>query len=890
MDIFDNEINKRIVSGFFPTEKLYPTVKPDIEFEIEMRAQAGLKLFCEKPELFDLLFVCAAKTVEQLEVLQDNKYYSESFNTIINANHSEDYLKCNGSLQAASCLIPVVTKIDKTLWCGAHSAFIESKINFPNTEYDPTDIFFTWIHLLLLTQQKELESKRLIDFDIIGSQKDFLKKLLDNYDEDSSQNYSKKLTEQELTELSSLFEQRDALNILIREERLHSKTVAKRTKKEWALIIDILNDLSRNEADVIQTINKSISGKDKIKAIKKYNRLLTCIEQGKYYINGKWLSMLKLIDALEERTNCSYTCTCVKTVNDNPFTINPAAFQLILCPHTYNYIFISFHLFRLEPTSENAERFISIALECINRNLGYQKNSSTSLDEMIKEFYSSVKEFMDSKRQYMDNLSFTRIQQDAAVVEASSFSLFAVTDMYQEQIEEHVNNIIEKDKIEEELIEFLSSKTDLDRIKQQFNYEEVQYEIWQKEAEARNIIHSLNVIYLFCDAIRILLNKPECQIENRELVSQYRRELLKIDDELVHKVYGHLGEQEIGMLEYREKAGIVYTSLSEQEAQAEKLRNAAFSITFKGIVDELTTHLEEQDIDGVLQVKNKVKIEISRFPDCDDKFLYAEWLDSISIRISDALIINCKKQKDDYLEIKKRILLSLGEKSAMLPSSAADSLTTAEMLYTRYANDEYASNGFDYSCISALYYQAFEDAYNDLIWSKYAAFLNALIVGSTKYTDILESCRYSRITVSAAQGYLMDNDSRQRGYYISYRNRTTPNTTVSTRCMYKSFAIIMKEISNPSNLNRFCEFFAQLTGFAGMADMFSDTTFMQKCHDFTNEISRSADNRNNASHGGSFISLGQCTDDKKTILNNLESIRRESVGLIQQLLYLLQKD
>lgn len=863
MDIFDNEINKRIVSGFFPSEK---------------------------PELFDLLFVCAAKTVEQLEVLHDDKYYSASFNSIINTNHSEDYLKCNGSLQVASSLIPVITKIDKALWCGAHSAFIESKTSFSNPDYNSTDIFFTWVYLLLLTQQKELKSQRLIDFNIIGSQKDFLKKLLDDYDEVSSQNYTKKLTDQELTELSSLFKQRDDLNSLVREERLHSKTVAKRTKKEWSLVIDILNDLSRNEADVIQTINKPISAIDKIKAIKKYNRLLTCIEQGKYYLNGKWISMLKLIDALEERTNSSYTCTCVKTENGAPFTITPAVFQLILYSHTYNYIFISFHLFRLETTSENALRFISIALDCINRNLNYQKKSSTSLDEMIEEFYSAVKKFMDTKRQYLDNLSFTHIQQDASIVEGSSLSLFAVTEMYQEQIEERINDIIDKDTIEEELTKFLSGKTDANKIKQMFNYEEEQDEIWQNEAEARNIIYSLNVIYLFCDAIRILMLKPEIQIQNRELVLQYRKELLKIDDELVHKVYAHLDDQEIGILEYREKSGIIYSSLSDQELQAEKLRNSAFSIAFKGIVDELTARLEEQDVPGILQVKNKVKIEILRFPDCDNKYLYADWLDSISIRISDALISNCKKQKDDYLEIKKRILLSLGEKSAMLPSSAADSLTTAEMLYTRYANDEYASNGFDYSCISALYYQAFEDAYNDLIWSKYAAFLNALIVRSTKYTDILESCRNSRITVSAAQGYLMDNDSRQRGYYISYRNRTTPNTTVSTRCMYKSFAIIMEEISNPSNLNGFCEFFAQLTGFAGMADMFSYTTFMQKCHDFTDEISRSADNRNNASHGGSFISLGQCTDDKKTILNNLESIRRESVGLIQQLLYLLQKD
>lgn len=890
MDIFDNEINKRIVSGFFPTEKLYPAVKPDIEFDIENRAQAGLKFFSEKPELFDLLFVCAAKTVEQLEVLQDNKYYSASFNPIINANHSEDYLKCNGSLQIASCLIPVVTKIDKALWCGAHSAFIESRINFSNSEYNPSDLFFTWVYLLLLTQQKELESKRHIDFDIIGSQKDYLKLLLGNYDEVSSQKHLKQLTQIELAELSSLFEQRDALKSLIREERLHSKTVAKRTKKEWNLVIDILNDLSKNEAEVIQTINKPISGKDKIKAIKKYNRLLTYIEQGKYYINGKWFSMLKLIDALEERINSSYTCTCVKTESSEPFTIHPAAFQLLLYPHTYNYIFISFHLFRMEQTSENALKFISMALDCINRNLCYQKKSVSTLDEMIEEFYSTVKKFMDSKRQYMANLSFNHIQQDVSVVEGSSLSLLADSDMFQEQIKERVNEIIEKDMIIEELSKCLSSKTDANSIIQLFNHEEEQEEIRQNEAEARNIIYSLNVIYLFCDAIRILLLNPESQIEKRELASQYRKELLKIDDELVHKVYAHLGDQEIDMLEYREKSGIIYSSLSDQELQAEKLRNTAFSISFKGIIEELTTRIEEQDIDGILQVKNKVKMEISRFPDCDDKFLYAEWLDSISIRISDALINNCKKQKDDYQEIKKQILLSLGEKSALLPSSAADSLTTAEMLYTRYANDEYASNGFDYSCISALYYQAFEDAYNELIWAKYASHLNSLTISGSNYTDILKRHKNSRaasITETDARGYLFDDDLKQRNYYVLYHSGTA---SVNTRCMYKSFAIIMEQLKNPSDLNGFCEFVAQLCGFAGMADMFSDTAFMQKCHDFSDEISRSANNRNNASHGGSFISLGQCTDDKKTILNNLESIRCESVGLIQQLLYILQKD
>ena len=101
---------------------------------------------------------------------------------------------------------------------------------------------------------------------------------------------------------------------------------------------------------------------------------------------------------------------------------------------------------------------------------------------------------------------------------------------------------------------------------------------------------------------------------------------------------------------------------------------------------------------------------------------------------------------------------------------------------------------------------------------------------------------------------------------------------------------IMKNIINPSKLNGFCEYFAKLTGFSGRVEMFADTPFMKKCCDFALAIDQSADNRNNASHGGSFISMQQCTDDKRIVLNNLEKVRSSSIGLVQQLLYILQKD
>ena len=65
---------------------------------------------------------------------------------------------------------------------------------------------------------------------------------------------------------------------------------------------------------------------------------------------------------------------------------------------------------------------------------------------------------------------------------------------------------------------------------------------------------------------------------------------------------------------------------------------------------------------------------------------------------------------------------------------------------------------------------------------------------------------------------------------------------------------------------------------------------MAKCAEFTKAVNDSANNRNNASHGGTFISMNQCTYDKKTVLNDLETVRSSSIGLIQQLLYLLFKE
>ena len=212
------------------------------------------------------------------------------------------------------------------------------------------------------------------------------------------------------------------------------------------------------------------------------------------------------------------------------------------------------------------------------------------------------------------------------------------------------------------------------------------------------------------------------------------------------------------------------------------------------------------------------------------------------------------------------------------------------MLYNKYANDDFASSGFDYSCISALYYQAFEDAYNALIWVGYSNLLNSRIVDGKPYTVILHEHKDNKKSIIIepnAQGYQFDKDKFKRDFYIDYGKRST-DTKIKSKCMYKSFANIFAENNTRSNLLGFCDYFSKLSGYSDIQVMFDDTVFMNNCKEFTDRIFDSANNRNNASHGGTHIDMYQCKDDKKTVLSDLEEVRNNNIGLNQTLLYLLQ--
>ena len=891
MDIIDLAINRRIMAGFFPTEKLTSTsIEASFDIDFSTEAAPGLDIFKREPQLLYRLFKCCIDRVKEIEKLNYQECYCQEVNILINAKCRGDYLRIDGSLQDAINLTPVVTPLDKVLWFGAFAYYHDIYITKTAPANDATTIMLALIHLLFLAQDMELNQGYTIKIDAVTPTTRIYDILNGANNRKSFHGCLRKLTLIERASLKSLSEKKRELHSKIQRERTEAKEIADKTEKEWGLFLRIINDISQKESAVVRKILDSASAREKTNAIHEYSVILDHMEKGRYTLDGESVDYYRTLYSVSERFMRAPFYCCAHNGDGKPFILHPALVSLAMDPVTFNYLLLSFHGFRINPTKETAMRFVSLSLKCIRRNLGGEDRNLISLNDMIEDFHSCVVSYMQEHESAIKQLSFQNLLPNAVVVDGVGYNALASSELLTQHLKGLITTYQNSDDYEKEvqkIVKGISSPQSLNELLSQKKEIESRFSEIDQESDARKIILSLNIIYLFCEALRIILSskRGDIKIRDREIIETYRRDLQNLDDKLVHAVYSNMDRQKIGMLEYREKYGLYAFSLSEQETQEERFRNSEFAAVLKTRVEKLVEGIESANIDQVLNIGDKIRSEIFRFPDCDQKEQYGFWLDSISNRICTALISICRRQKDDYQSIKNNILNNLGPKSNLLPASALDALTTAEMLFSKYATEDYEKEGFDFSCISALYYQAVEDTYNKMIWHDYATMLNNLVLNGTKYTDILDRSRNGPIIDPVAKGYLDDTNAKQRQYYTE---RNYGQTTVRISCMYKSFAIMMEHITNPSTLIHFCEHFAKLSGFQGCVDMFRDQSFLHNCQRLAHDINSSTTNRNNASHGGSYISLVQCSMDKQTVVNNLEPVQDNCTGLIQQLLFLLK--
>ena len=121
MDILDNEINKRLIAGNFPSEILHVVDNYDVAaVDLATLAKAGMGILREYPILTFGLFTTFANRVKEIESLNREELFEQEVNILINTEYAVDSLNAGGKIYLeGSKLFPAVTTVDKILWYGS---------------------------------------------------------------------------------------------------------------------------------------------------------------------------------------------------------------------------------------------------------------------------------------------------------------------------------------------------------------------------------------------------------------------------------------------------------------------------------------------------------------------------------------------------------------------------------------------------------------------------------------------------------------------------------------------------------------------------------------------------------------------------------------------------
>lgn len=247
----------------------------------------------------------------------------------------------------------------------------------------------------------------------------------------------------------------------------------------------------------------------------------------------------------------------------------------------------------------------------------------------------------------------------------------------------------------------------------------------------------------------------------------------------------------------------------------------------------------------------------------------------ISVPIAKKLTsLSLKKHSADFVFCKDKIRRILGSKSYMLSEEIMNTLSSAELLYDEYAVMNPMEN-FDYSGISALYYQALENTYISLFWSEYAKRLNEYEIDGISFVKLYKEgdCR--------AYGYIPKGVQNRKVNSIFI-----DGNCVKESCTFGAFTAFLKMIRmEESTKDGFLTLVSQIFGFSSYKEMFYNQSFVEHLTLFRDKLGQSTQNRNNASHGTEIIKVQQCEKDKITIL---AEERHNTIGLIHLFLSLYQ--
>ena len=353
------------------------------------------------------------------------------------------------------------------------------------------------------------------------------------------------------------------------------------------------------------------------------------------------------------------------------------------------------------------------------------------------------------------------------------------------------------------------------------------YSIWIKTVDVMYIVWDIcNVMYHYSDDDLKKMNTTRAEVlelfDNTEKVRDYYKRKV-----FFHQVY------------YQVERNYLDSNVMEALEDDAKMLSESVDNTI-----EFIEAIADDDINALLQAKQQYINHLSEYTSEEQQ----ESVDRLTQRIVDKIKSTIEKM-DMYDELYMVISKDFQPYAGTLVQyhKIFCSLVSAEYLFQQYIERSAINQNFDYSCISIMYFVSLEDFLNKLIYTPYA-------------DEVL-------ITLSDDD---LNNKSTWKKYVSTNRNFWT-NKTLKRSCEIGNIGHLLKSINK-----EIC--------FMDYIKEKYPKTDSRRLMDLGARLVDIAPRRNNAAHGGKYITYSDVCDDKKTIYSTTVDTYK---GMIKELLDIL---
>lgn len=350
-------------------------------------------------------------------------------------------------------------------------------------------------------------------------------------------------------------------------------------------------------------------------------------------------------------------------------------------------------------------------------------------------------------------------------------------------------------------------------------------------------IKTVDVMHIFCDICQVLCYYADDELNKMNTSKSSMIELYdnikKTRDYYTRKVFFHQVYYEI------ERKYFDSQVLNALEEDAQLL-----SESFDDILSFVEA-ISSNDIDNLMQAKVRYVSRLMDFTTEEQEEKLDELTNQIVEKIKEAL-----SKKDLYDELYGAVTEDFSAYASVLMKHPKifSSLVSAEYLYKQYIDKQDANEKFDYSCISIMYYMALEDFANKLVYIPY-------------YKEILSLIDKKDIN---SKDWI---DKESRKYVSSFYTFWDKRKRLKKSCEIGVLGYLFEAIKDEEYFEKF------------LKDTYQNIS-IDNLEQYGAKLKTVAPRRNEAAHGGNYLSYEDVRTDKDNVYNVIDEYR----GLILELL------